>query len=85
LENSEVEEMLDGGMGSIRFVNEQLHERHLGKVLGEAKFMDADGTLVQISINLDQNGGLFEVDFWKVDFSPLFRYPSFAELTIEES
>jgi hypothetical protein len=77
--------MLDGGMGSIRFVGDQPHERHLGKVLREAKFLDADGTLVLISINLDQNGTLFEVDFWKVDFSPLCRYPSFVELTFEKS
>jgi hypothetical protein len=84
LEISEVEEMLDGGMGSIRFVDEHMHQRHLGKVLREAKFMDADGTRVLVCINLDQNGRLFEVDFWKVDFSPLRRYPSPAELTIEE-
>ena len=84
LEISEVEEMLDGGMGSIRFVDEHMNQRHLGKVLREAKFMGVDGMPVLVSINLDQNGRLFEVDIWKVDFSPLRRYPDSTELTIRE-
>ncbi|HEX6772389.1 MAG TPA: hypothetical protein VF126_10215 [Acidobacteriaceae bacterium] len=82
LDTSEVDEMLDGGMGSIRFVDKNTHERHLGKVLREAEFLDTDGILVSIGINSDQRGRLFEVDFWKVDFSPLRKYPSVADLTM---
>lgn len=82
LEISEVEEMLDGGMGSIRFIDEHILQRHLGRTLRQAEYRDADGTLVLISIDSDQNGKLFELDFWKVDFSPLCRYPNPAELRI---
>jgi hypothetical protein len=83
-EQSQVEDMLDGGMGSIRFVGQQSHERRLDTVMREANYVDADGVKVIIGINLDQNGALFEVDFWKVDFSPLCRYPSVNDLEFEQ-
>jgi hypothetical protein len=45
-----------------------------------AHYIDEDQIPVIISINLDQEGRLFEIDFWKVDFSPLKRYPTPEEL-----
>jgi hypothetical protein len=83
LEACQVEDMDDGGMGSVRFVNGQSHERHLGRVIRKASYVDADGVPVMISINLDRDDALFEVDFWKVDFSPLCRHPSADEIVIE--
>ena len=82
LQGSEVEDLLDGGMGSIRVVNETGDQRRLGKVISEAEYLDSDGVLVTISINLDQNDNLFEVDFWKVDFSPLCQYPGVEDIKI---
>ena len=65
-------------MGSIRFV--QPEPRSFGKALVEAQYVDSDGVLVSIAVNADNSGDLFEVDFWKVDFSPLKRYPKPSDL-----
>jgi hypothetical protein len=72
-----VEEMNDGGMGSLRFVGSA--DRRLGKCIGEAEFDDADGVTVSVALNVDQRGELFELDIWKVNFSPLQRIASQAE------
>ncbi len=77
-----VEDMNDGGMGSIRFVGRGA-ERHLGEAIAEAEYTDDDGVPVIIALNTDTSGRLYEVDFWKVDFSPLRRYPSPSDLTIK--
>lgn len=34
-----------------------------------------DGVGVWLALLVDTHGGLFEVDMWKVDLSPLLRYP----------
>ena len=70
-----VEEMSDGGMGSIRFSSDQV-DRHYGKTIAEAEFDDRDGVLVSAALNVDQTGDLYELDMWKVDFSPLIRLPA---------
>lgn len=49
--------------------------------LAEGRYLDRDGTLLSIVINTDTNGKLFEPDFWKVDFSPLKRYPRPSDLS----
>jgi hypothetical protein len=79
-QDSLVEEMNDGGMGSVRFVGTQ--DRRFGRRIGSAEFTDADGTLVSVALNLDQHGELFELDIWKVDFSPLQRIAPISELRI---
>jgi hypothetical protein len=68
-----VTDMQDGGMGSILFLSDDL--RRFGRELISAQYRDSDGTLVSIALNLDEQGDLFELDFWKVDFSSLKRYP----------
>ncbi|MET4390470.1 hypothetical protein ABIB73_006252 [Bradyrhizobium sp. F1.4.3] len=73
-----VEDMNDGGMGSLRFVGSA--DRSFGKCIGEAEFDDADGVLVSLALNVDQRGELFELDLWKVDFSPLQRIATLDEL-----
>ena len=82
LETCPVEDMQDGGMGSIRLLNSD-ERRHVGDVIAEAQYTDADGVLVIIALNTDSSGRLYEVDFWKVDFSPLRRYPSPSDLRIK--
>jgi hypothetical protein len=69
-----VEEMTDGGMGSLRFTGAA--GRKFGQQLAEAELQDVDGVVLNITINVDQYGSLFEFDVWKVDFSPLIRLPS---------
>ena len=79
LETSCVMDMQDGGMGSIRFIGDEPHS--FGKALVEAQYLDSDGVLVSIAVNVDKNGQLFELDFWKVDFSPLRRYPKPSDVS----
>jgi hypothetical protein len=81
LATARVRDMNDGGMGSIRFIGPGL--RRFGKQLTEAEYLDRDGVLLSIAVNADRDGNLFEVDFWKVDFSPLKRYPKPSGLTVK--
>jgi hypothetical protein len=76
LANVQVRDLSDGGMGSIEFLTETGLERRQAKCIAEADYMDSDGIPVSIAANVDQHGRLFELDIWKVDFSPLRTYPS---------
>lgn len=72
-----VKKMDDGGMGSF-LIFESAHgsdrERKFGKEVAEFEFVDDDGVLVSVSLNLDDQNKLFEVDVWKVDFSPVIKF-----------
>jgi|GEM_PF-2010379 len=69
-----VRNMLDGGMGSIEFHSHC--KKKFGGTLAEAQYFDVDDVMVIITIYHDKYGNLYEVDFWKVDFSPLIKYPT---------
>lgn len=69
-----VEEMDDGRMGGLKFVSSK-EDRSLGVVLAEKEFVDQDGVPVIATLNLDSDGELYELDVWKVDFSPLKSFP----------
>ena len=84
LDEARVQDMPDGGMGSIRFVQGPPEERMFGTEIAEGLFHDTDGIPVSVGLNLDQFGDLFELDLWKVDFSPLIRYPEADEVKIIE-
>jgi uncharacterized protein DUF6984 len=73
-----VHEMLDSGMGSIRFVVGS--ESRTGDRFNviERLYNDADGVLVSITLNLDDHGDPWEIDVGKTDFSPLKQPPSSA-------
>ena len=73
LPDAQVEEMCDGHMGSLRF-NQQTR-RSMGREIVRAEYIDEDGIPVSVSVNTDVEGKLFELDLWKVDFSPLRRFP----------
>lgn len=70
---AKVNDMSDGGMGSVEFIAPG--ERSLGATLVEADYVDSDGVPVSIAVSADDKGGLYELDFWKTDFSPLNQYP----------
>ncbi|MGL4426336.1 MAG: DUF6984 family protein [Alphaproteobacteria bacterium] len=78
LEISSVEDMEDGKMGSIKFINEssKIKSKKFGSVLKALETLDLDGVPISISLNLDEDGELFELDVWKVDFSPLKKFPT---------
>ncbi|MBI3452642.1 MAG: hypothetical protein HY057_07420 [Rhodospirillales bacterium] len=75
LDDYEVEEMNDGGMGSLRTAQAEKEKRRFGEVLAEAELTDSDGTPVIVSIIADSAGELYEIDMWRVDFLPLKRWP----------
>lgn len=69
-----VDPMKDGGMGSLR-LGPSNGDRRFGWSIAEAIFNDADGTPVRVTLNVDSEGHLFEVDVWRVDFDALQRWP----------
>ena len=77
-----VEDMADCGMGSIRFCSSGRGRRQFGQQIAEASFTDDDGVPVSATLNLDQNGALFELDVWKVDNSALHRYPAMSHIEV---
>lgn len=83
LRSSIVEDMADGGMGSIRFVHGANMLHLLGRTVTKAGYLDADGVIVSITVNLDSQGSIYEVDFWKTDFSPLLKYPVPQQLQLK--
>jgi hypothetical protein len=70
--------MDDGGMGSLLLFPEGKHREHrrFGQTVAEYQFKDADGIDVLASLNLDENGELFEMDIWKTTFDPLLEFPA---------
>ena len=72
--HAQVREMDDGGMGSLRTIGED--DRKMGGVIADAVARDLDDILVYFSLIVDKDNRLFELDVWKVDFSPLKAIPS---------
>jgi hypothetical protein len=77
---AQVRDLLDGGMGGVRFVN--MDSRHFGREITRAKYQDSDGIIVGIALSTDDQGDLFELDFWKVNFAPLKRYPAPQDISV---
>jgi hypothetical protein len=77
LDRVRVAAMDDGGMGSFRIAAPGAAEesRAFGSEGAELAFQDADGTPVLVTLYLDRDGAPFEVDVWRVDFSPVVRIP----------
>ena len=71
-------DMDDGGMGSIRFlpIGDKDDDRAFGGEISSCHFTDADGVIVSVALYVDASGLPFELDVWKVDFSPLLRLPT---------
>ena len=83
LERLRVSDMDDGGMGSLLFESAK-PDRSYGRTLSEGCYNDEDGFPVLVAINLDTENEIFELDSWKVDFSPRGRMPeSAAEIVFD--
>lgn len=79
-----VEEMNDGGMGSLRIVNDEYdngrpEKRRYARDLAKVDLYDIDGVPVFISVVLDTDGNFFDLDVFKADFSQLKKFPSVPE------
>ena len=69
-------DMEDGGMGSLYFVNDKPWQKRLfGKCISEKTFVDIDEMGISITLNVDKDGDLFELDIWRYDYKPLKKYP----------
>ena len=70
-----------GKMGGINLLNE-----NQGEYKGDitiAQYIDSDGIIVMITLTIDSNNNLLDLDFWKVNFEKLIKYPSPKDLIFE--
>ncbi|MBB1627414.1 hypothetical protein A9974_19460 [Achromobacter sp. UMC71] len=74
LNQANVEEMSDGGMGSLLFCSLD-SDRSIGREVARKYFLDEDGIAVSVVLNIDNYGNLYELDVWKADFSELISFP----------
>lgn len=74
-ENLLVQNLDDGQMGSLKFYNPLNENRVFGSQVSELSFTDLDDVPVIVTLYLDNYGDLFEIDIWKVDFSPTINFP----------
>lgn len=67
--------MNDGLMGSLylSFTSGVNLDRVFGVQISECHFLDSDGIDVIVSLNIDKDGDLFELDIWKTNYSPLIK------------
>jgi hypothetical protein len=75
IDTMEVQEMADGGMGSLYITSptKDATLRQFGRQIAEPQFKDADDVLIVSSLNVDKDGDLFELDIWKTDFKPVIQ------------
>ena len=80
ISETQCSDMKDGGMGSLHFMPRgQMvanDDREFDYEMRPCHFMDEDGVLVCVALYADSVGLPFELDVWKVNFSPLIRMPN---------
>ena len=69
--------MKDGEMGSLYLFpdGKNVDDRKFGKQISEFQFFDRDGIPVIVSLNVDEDGKLFELDIWKSNYERLIKLP----------
>ena len=75
-ENLLIHKMDDGGMGSFKIFQNQFELeviRKFGKQAAEYQFIDDDGVPVFVTLYLDDQNRLFEVDVWKINYIPVIN------------
>lgn len=84
LNDMTVREMKDGGMGSLLLFPGGVEDtrRSFGKQLVLGEFADSDGVPVSVTVNVDMEGSLYELDMWKVNFEPLKTWPDLQGVKI---
>ncbi len=71
-----------GKMGSINLVNPNMGE-YKGDLI-KVVYFDSDNTPVLITLTIDSNNQLLDLDFWKADFSKLLVYPTPDKVAISD-
>ena len=75
--NEDVFEYEGGKMGSISLNNNP--DSYAGDLI-QVEYIDTDKTPVMITLTHDDEGQLLDLDFWKIDFSQLLKYPLVKEI-----
>ncbi len=70
----------DGKMGSITFGNGD-STNYAGDLI-QVQYIDTDRIPVIITLTIDHDYKLLDLDFWKEDFSKLLRYPDPEDLVV---
>lgn len=75
-----VSSMNDGNMGGLfLYTKDNIAQNRLfGKEISSFKFEDLDGIDVIVSLYLDTNNELYELDIWKTNYCELLHIPSFS-------
>ncbi|WP_137392517.1 DUF6984 family protein [Rhodoligotrophos defluvii] len=71
LEKYKVEDMDDGGMGSVKREGVEESRERPYEMISSTEAVDVDGTPVFLSLFVDDHCHLAELDVWKGDFSPV--------------
>lgn len=82
LNSLEVQEMNDEGMGSLYIISptKKWEDRKFGKRIADVQYNDTDGIPILVSLNVDTDGDLFELDIWKINYSPVVSLKGFRNL-----
>ncbi len=64
------------GQGSLFFIRDRQQDLKFGEGPNEVRLLSGDGVPVSVTLNLDQNGELLELDFFKADSSKFVVYPT---------
>lgn len=76
LDRVNVVELGDKGMGGLRFIHRDTpHDTQRCRDVARMRFDDVDGVEVQLVLDVDRDGMLYELDIWKVDNSPVIEWP----------
>lgn len=77
LENLMVAELEDGKMGSLSLMPKGIKNKGNKQIeiCSEKIFKDVDDVTVIASLYIDEIGNLYELDIWKVDYTPLISLP----------
>ena len=71
-----VEEMNDGGMGSLRFLYKDGKKSIFKDEVAIINIRDMVGVSVRYALNMDMEGNIYELDVFKGDFSKLKKFPT---------
>lgn len=77
LDNLKVIKLEDGKMGSLSLKPKGIKNKGNKQIeiCSEKIFKDVDDVTVIASLYIDEKGNLYELDLWKVDYSPLISLP----------
>ena len=75
LANSKVEEMNDGGMGSLKFLSVKNIKSIMKDEVAIIDLRDIDNVPLFIALDTNTDGEIYELDIFKGDFSPLKQFP----------